>query len=64
VSGINDPKHWRDRAQQMRVLAAQTQDPESRRAILTIVEEYEKLATRAEIRLGQQPPLKTSPQSE
>jgi hypothetical protein len=63
MSSINDPKHWRDRAEQMRVLAGQMHDSESRRTMLTIVEEYEKLAARAEIRLGQQRPPQTPPQA-
>ena len=59
MSNVNDPKHWRDRAEEMRVLAEQMQDADSKRMMLNIVEEYEKLATRAEVRLGQrQPPQK------
>ena len=47
---INDPAHWRDRAQQMRVLAEDMNDEYSKAAMLRIAEEYERLAKRAEQR--------------
>jgi hypothetical protein len=52
TSHINDPKHWRDRAQEMRALAAQTDDLDARASMLTVADEYEKLARRAEERSG------------
>jgi hypothetical protein len=48
---INDPKHWRERAEEARVHAEQIGDPESRSMMLKIAEDYEKLAKRAEQRL-------------
>jgi hypothetical protein len=50
ASFINDPKHWRDRAAEMRSLAAQTADGDSKRAMVRIAEDYDTLAQRAEER--------------
>jgi len=49
---FNDPKHWRERAEEARVHAEQISDPESKRMMLKIAEDYEKLAKRAEERLN------------
>jgi len=51
---INDPKHWRERAEEARVLAEQITDEKSKKMILRIAEDYEELARRAERRLKQQ----------
>jgi hypothetical protein len=48
---INDPKHWRERAEKARAHAEQMSDPEARQTMLEIAEDYEKLARRAEQRL-------------
>jgi molecular chaperone GrpE (heat shock protein) len=48
---INDPKHWRERAEEARVHAEQLTDPDSRKKMLRIAEDYEELARRAEKRL-------------
>jgi DNA-binding ferritin-like protein len=48
---INDPKHWRKRAEEARIHAEQLTDPEARRMMLEIAEDYETLAKRAEQRL-------------
>jgi hypothetical protein len=47
---INEPDHWRARAEEARMLANQMNDSESRDAMLRIAEDYERLATRAEDR--------------
>jgi len=47
ASFINDPKHWRDRAEQMRTLAEAIKDQISREMMLRIAQDYEKLAQRA-----------------
>jgi len=47
---INDPNHWRERAKEARVHAEQIADPESKKMMLRIAEDYEKLALRAEQR--------------
>jgi hypothetical protein len=51
---INDPKHWRGRAEEARVHAEEISDPEARKTMLQIAEDYEKLAKRAEQRLRDQ----------
>ena len=47
---INDPKHWLDRAKEARALAKQMNDPEAKRRMLKNVDDYERLAQRAEER--------------
>jgi hypothetical protein len=44
---INDPKHWRDRATEARALAEQMDDPEGKRMMLRVADDYERLAQRA-----------------
>jgi hypothetical protein len=50
-SHINDPEHWRERAEEARVHAEQLTDPEAKQTMLNIADDYEKLAQRAERRL-------------
>jgi hypothetical protein len=50
VASINDPKHWLGRAKEARALAEQINDPEARRTMLGIADDYELLAMRAEAR--------------
>jgi hypothetical protein len=47
---INDPKHWRARATEMRALAEQMKDIESRSIMLKLASDYDRLADRAEER--------------
>jgi len=44
---LDDPKHWLERAEEARSLADQLSDPESRRMMLRIAEDYERLANHA-----------------
>jgi hypothetical protein len=44
---LNDPAHWRLRAQEAQLLASQLDDPVAKAATLKIAREYERLATRA-----------------
>jgi hypothetical protein len=50
-SVLANPKHWRDRAEETRVVAERTYDDEVRTRLLRIVQEYERLAERAEAQL-------------
>jgi hypothetical protein len=50
LQGINDAKHWRDRAAEMRVLSDTMKDEETQRIMLTLANDYDKLADRAEDR--------------
>ena len=45
---INESDHWRVRAGEARVLASQMNDSESKRAMLRIARDYERLAKRSE----------------
>lgn len=44
----NDPKHWRQLAQEARAAADQLDDPVAKRTMLEIAESYEELASIAE----------------
>jgi hypothetical protein len=48
---INDPKHWRERAEEARTVAEALDDPEAKRMMFEIARGYERLAQRAEERL-------------
>jgi len=47
---INDPGHWRDRAEEMRALAHDVQDEAARQTMLRLAQDYDRLAARAEQR--------------
>ena len=47
VPHLKDPEHWRRRAEESRVLAEQMRDETSKKIMLGIANDYEKLATRA-----------------
>ena len=44
---FNDPEHWRQRAKEARGLAEQMSDETSRKMMLKIADDYDKLAARA-----------------
>ena len=48
----DDPKHWRQLAQEARAAADQLDDPDARRTMLEIAESYEELASIAERKNG------------
>ncbi len=50
---LDDPRVWRDRAEEARAHAEDMRDEESRRIMTSIAESYEKMAERAERRLAQ-----------
>jgi hypothetical protein len=45
---LNDSQRWRVRSDEMRSLASETSDPESRMIMLRLANDYESLARRAE----------------
>jgi hypothetical protein len=54
---VENPKHWRERAKNMRSLAERTPDPDLQRGLLESAREYERLAERTE---GRADPKKAS----
>jgi hypothetical protein len=48
TSFINDPEHWRKRAEEARILANQMNDETSKQTMLKIAADYDRLAERAE----------------
>jgi hypothetical protein len=50
TSFINDPEHWRHRAEETRTLAEAMSDEVSKQMMLRIAADYEKLAERAALR--------------
>jgi hypothetical protein len=50
LQGLNDAKHWRDRAAEMRVLSAEMRDFEAQTLMVKLANDYDKLADRAEVR--------------
>jgi hypothetical protein len=48
---INDPSHWRDRAEEARRIAEDISDAEAKRMMLGIADGYDRLAQHAEQRL-------------
>src|SRR5262245_1049093 len=49
---INDPKYWRERAEEARTVANEMTIPDAKRRTLRIADDYEELARRAERRLN------------
>jgi hypothetical protein len=49
-SFINDPQHWRNRAEEARALAELMGDETSRQMMRQIADDYDRLAERAEQR--------------
>jgi hypothetical protein len=54
---MNDPRHWRDRAEEMRRLAENMPDDNARQAMLRIADDYERLARKVEQRLPTAPKI-------
>ena len=56
LQGLNDAKHWRDRAAEMRVLSCGMKDFEARTLMAKLANDYDKLADRAEDRSARDAP--------
>jgi hypothetical protein len=54
MSLLDDPAHWRARAEEMRRLAS-TADPGTKALLEVVAQSYDELADRAEKRLGAKP---------
>jgi len=50
ISHVNDAKHWRDRAAEMRILSTMMQEIETQSIMVRLADDYDKLADRAEHR--------------
>jgi hypothetical protein len=50
ASFVNDPEHWLQRAEQMRILADEIHDEQAKETMLRIANDYGRLAERAEQR--------------
>jgi hypothetical protein len=52
---MNDPEHWKLRAQEARLAARHLDDPEAKAAMIKVAEEYERVAARAAERVLKNP---------
>jgi hypothetical protein len=57
LQGLNDIKHWRDRAAEMRALSIEMNDFEARTLMLKLASDYDTLAERAEDRVAHDKPV-------
>jgi hypothetical protein len=57
LQGLNDAKHWRDRAAEMRVLSAGMRDPKAQLLMSDLANDYDTLADRAEGRVSSDMPV-------
>ena len=51
MAWTSDPKHWCDRAQEMRSIAERLKNPEAKAKMLRVAADYEKIAQTAIERL-------------
>ncbi|TMJ94726.1 MAG: hypothetical protein E6G77_22175 [Alphaproteobacteria bacterium] len=50
-STLDDPKHWEERAEEAGSIAEELKDPESKRMLLRIADDYDRLAAHARARM-------------
>jgi hypothetical protein len=53
---VNDSKHWRDRAAEMRVLSTMMKDTDTQAIMVRLADDYDKLADRADLRANSERP--------
>ena len=56
IHSVHDPKHWRDRATELRSLAMVTEDEKTQDILYRLADDYDKLADRAAERAGKRWP--------
>ena len=52
---MNNPEHWKLRAEEARLAAKHLDDPEAKAAMLKVAEEYDRVAIRASQRVLKNP---------
>ena len=57
LQNVNDSKHWRDRAAEMRVLSGEMRDLETQSIMVKLANDYDKLADRADDRAARDIPV-------
>jgi hypothetical protein len=57
-SKSDNPDYWRNRAEEARAIGVHTMDAHTKATMLAIAQDYEKLAKRAEERIGSRAPHK------
>jgi len=55
LSLFNDPKRWRERAEEMRALSEYMNDDAVRQTMMSLADDYDRLAQRAEERVREAP---------
>jgi hypothetical protein len=55
IRSIDDPKHWHERATEMRALAEEFIDDGAKQTMLRLASDYDKLGDRAEERAAKPP---------
>ena len=55
MGDVNDPEHWRERAEDIRLTASSLKDEDAKARMLKIAEGYEALRRQSEERIAQEP---------
>ena len=60
---LDNPQHWRERAEEARILAEDMKQPEAKRQMLEIAESYDRIAARTEQSKAMREPKADGPQA-